>query len=64
MTLRSTHRIAYICTDPELELGGNGQAARNFCGLAQGLRGEGADVAPFVTCRSGAVERTLPGVRV
>ncbi|MGA1606990.1 MAG: glycosyltransferase [Planctomycetota bacterium] len=64
MTLRSTHRIAYICTDPELELGGNGQAARNFCGLARGLRGEGADVAPFVTCRSGAVERTLPGVRV
>jgi hypothetical protein len=64
MSLRSTRRIAYICTDPELQLGGNGQAARTFCGLARGLRAEGAEVSPFITCGQGAPERTLPGVRV
>ncbi len=47
-----------------LQLGGNGQAARTFCGLARGLRAEGAEVSPFITCGQGAPERTLPGVRV
>lgn len=64
MTLRSAPRIAYLCSDPGLQLGGNGQAARNFCGLARGLRAVGAEVAPFVTCGAGAPERHLPGVRV
>jgi hypothetical protein len=64
MTLRNAHRIAYLCSDPELELGGNGQAARTFCGLARGLRASGVEVAPFITCGSGAPERSLPGVRV
>ena len=64
MSLRSTHRIAYLCSDPELELGGSGQAARSFCGLARGLRAAGTEVAPFVGSRRGTPERVLTGVRV